>query len=169
MLNMESKLRIAAPITLDSIVDGEGLRAVIWTQGCPHGCEGCHNPQTHDVTQGDEVQVAALLKVIQEDPLLDGITLSGGEPFLQPEPLVVLAKACKAMGLTIWAYTGYSFETLLQNSKQRNLLEVLDVLVDGPYIQTLRSHTLYFRGSANQRVIDVQASLASNHIVLYHE
>ncbi len=153
------KLRIAGVVN-DSIVDGPGLRLTIFTQGCPHACPGCHNPQTHDFAGGREVDTAEILRMMADNPLLDGITLSGGEPFSQSEACAELACAAHADGLNVWCYSGYTFEQLLDGKAEwRSLLNQLDVLVDGPFILEKRTLECRFRGSSNQRLIDVQQSL----------
>ncbi len=160
-------IRIAGVIE-ESIVDGPGIRFVIFTQGCPHHCPGCHNPQTHDFAGGQEVAVSRLLADAQANPLVGGVTLSGGEPFCQPGPLAELAEALRRGGKHIMAYTGYTWEQLLQmdDPDVRALLRQCDVLVDGPFLQEQRDLTLRFRGSRNQRLIDVPASLAQSRVVL---
>ena len=154
------KFRIAG-IANDSIVDGPGLRLTVFTQGCPHRCPGCHNPQTHDFAAGIEGDTDEIIAKMKRNPLLDGVTLSGGEPFSQPEPCAEIARAARSMGLNVWSYSGYTFEELLgQGSEaQRALLEELDVLVDGRFVLEKRSLECRFRGSSNQRLIDVPASL----------
>ena len=158
MSNTASNLRISG-IVPESIVDGPGFRYVIFTQGCPHHCPGCHNPQTHSFGGGYDADIPAMLEEIRQDPLLDGVTFSGGEPFCQPEALVPIAKAVKQMGKTIFAYTGYTLEELLDLAKGRpailELLRLCDTLVDGPYVEALRDLDLEFRGSSNQRMIDL--------------
>ncbi len=149
----------------DTIVDGPGIRYAIYTQGCHHACEGCHNPDTHDLEGGSVTTVETLLATIDANPLLSGITLSGGEPFLQPEPLALLAAEAHKRKLTVWAYSGYTFEELLTDETARPLLEQLDVLVDGRFELAQRSLSLKWRGSSNQRVLDVPASLNAGHAV----
>lgn len=153
----------------DSIVDGPGFRFVCFTQGCPHHCPGCHNPDSHDPHSGTEMTTDDVLAQMLSNPLTDGLTLSGGEPFMQAEDCLTLARAAHAKGLNVWSYSGWTFEHLLHNGTdaQKSLLRELDVLVDGPYVQEERSLTLNWRGSRNQRVIDVQATLASGEIVLF--
>ncbi|MGL5541162.1 MAG: anaerobic ribonucleoside-triphosphate reductase activating protein [Erysipelotrichaceae bacterium] len=163
---MESKVRLAAKLTFDSVVDGEGLRVVLWTQGCPHRCSGCHNPHTHDPQAGFEMELHQLLQQIKANPMQEGLTLSGGEPFDQADVLVKLAKEVKGLGLNIWAYTGYHFEQLLQDETKKALLQQVDVLIDGPFCQQQHHPLLYFKGSRNQRVIDVPASLQSKQIIV---
>lgn len=158
MSNTASNLRISG-VVAESIVDGPGFRYVVFTQGCPHHCPGCHNPQTHSFEGGYDADIPAMLEEIRRDPLLDGITLSGGEPFCQPEALIPLAKAVNEMGKTVFAYTGYTLEQLLELAKSRpaikELLRLCDTLVDGPYVEALRDLDLEFRGSSNQRLIDM--------------
>ena len=160
------KIRLAAEIQTDSIVDGEGIRTVIWTQGCSHNCNGCHNPETHSFEGGFLVDLEDLEKQILSVKNQDGITLSGGDPMFQPEASAQIAKFCKENGLNVWCYTGFTFEELLKtsekNSKLRELLENIDVLVDGEFKQDLKDPNLKFRGSSNQRILDVKQSL-ENH------
>jgi len=137
----------------DSIVDGPGLRYVVFTQGCPHNCPGCHNPETHDPDGGREVPVEELIEDMRRNPLTDGLTLSGGEPFLQIDDCVKLAKAAHAKGLNVWCYSGWTLEELKEMPQAAPLLEEIDVLVDGAYVESQRSLSLPWRGSANQRVI----------------
>ncbi|MGL5560548.1 MAG: anaerobic ribonucleoside-triphosphate reductase activating protein, partial [Paraclostridium dentum] len=153
------KIRLASPITVDSIVDGPGLRAVLWTQGCIHNCKGCHNSQTHDLVSGFEVDTSTISKEIEKLKLHRGVTLSGGEPFLQSEALAEVAKTCKDNNLDVWVYTGYTFEELTDKKNPSyfnnlNLLRNIDVLVDGRFIEAKRDISLKFRGSSNQRIID---------------
>ena len=161
-----SELRIAGTVG-ESIVDGPGIRYTVFTQGCPHHCAGCHNPQTHDFEGGKLFSVETLLGDICRNPLVSGVTFSGGEPFCQPEPLHALALELKRRGKHLMAYSGYTFEELLEqeNPFVRKLLEQLDLLVDGRYIEAERDLELRFRGSANQRVLDVPASLAAGTAV----
>ncbi|MGN1014999.1 MAG: anaerobic ribonucleoside-triphosphate reductase activating protein [Butyricicoccus sp.] len=164
-----STLRIAGIID-ESIVDGPGIRFVIFTQGCPHHCEGCHNPQTHPFDGGEQMDTQELLERMRINPLLSGVTFSGGEPFCQPEPLTELAKQLHGMGKTVMAYSGYTFEQLRDaDDSRRALLEQCDILVDGPFVLSLRDTLLRFRGSSNQRLIDVPNSLASGEVVLWGE
>ncbi len=149
----------------DSIVDGKGLRFTVFTQGCPHNCPGCHNPETHSFDSGNEITVDELFEKIKQNPLLDGVTFSGGEPMCQAEALTKLAEKCKKIGLDIWIYSGFTFEEITADSKMKKLLECADVLVDGKFHENERSLDLLFRGSTNQRIIDVQASLKSNKVV----
>lgn len=158
-------------VTGDSIVDGPGLRLTIFTQGCPHHCPGCHNPQTHDPNGGAWADTEDILTAAAENPLLDGITLSGGDPFLQPIPCLALAKGAHQLGLNVWTYTGYTWEALwAENDPEKlALLRETDVLIDGPFLLAERSLELKFKGSKNQRTIDVKRSLAAGEIVLWEE
>lgn len=165
-------IRVAAPLTLDSIVDGPGLRMVLWTQGCMHHCPGCHNPQTHAFDRGMEVEVEAIIGLMKEARLQTGITLSGGEPFLQAAALVPIANAARQLQLDVWAYTGFTWRQLnnrsdAQYDARKRLLQQLDVLVDGRYMQHQAAADLMFRGSSNQRIIDVQRSLETGLVQLY--
>lgn len=163
-------MRIANTIS-DSIVDGPGLRFTVFTQGCPHRCPGCHNPETHPAEGGREVTVEALAGQMRSNPLLDGLTLSGGDPFLQGEACASLARMAHMGGLNVWTYTGYTYEALLAGGDPAHLalLEETDVLVDGPFVMSLRSHTAKFRGSENQRLIDVKKSRAAGRVILWEE
>ncbi len=162
------ELRIAGTIQ-DSIVDGPGIRYVIFTQGCPHHCPGCHNPQTHDFAGGHIADVEQILESIRQNPLLSGVTFSGGEPFCQAEALVPVAEAVKAMHKHLMIYTGYLYEQLLKMEEPgvQRLLELADVLVDGPFLMAERNLTLQYRGSENQRVIDLAKTRAAGEIILY--
>ena len=163
-------LRIAGVIR-ESIVDGPGLRFVLFTQGCTHNCEGCHNPATHALDGGYEIEAERVLTEFFKNPLLKGITLSGGEPFLQARDLIPIAKAVREGKKDVVIYTGYTLEALraMNNADVNELLENCDVLVDGAYIEELKDIRLKFRGSANQRVIDVQKTLEKGECVLYLE
>ena len=153
-------------IVSDSIVDGPGIRTTIFCQGCPHHCEGCHNPETWDFGCGTKVPLEGILEIVQSNPLCRGVTFSGGEPFAQAEAFARLAVMLKEKGYEVASYSGFTFEQLLKgNEHQRKLLEAIDVLIDGPYIQSERSLELSFRGSRNQRILDVPASLKAGEAV----
>ena len=168
----ESTLRIAG-IMRESIVDGPGIRFAVFCQGCPHNCPGCHNPETHDFNGGNEVSIQKILAAIDENPLLKGVTFSGGEPLCQTEGFAELAKAVKARGMDITVFTGFTYEQLLEREKQdpalKELLDMTDLLIDGPFILDQRDLTLQFRGSRNQRLIDMNATRAAGHVVLWEE
>lgn len=152
-------------IVNDSIVDGQGLRLSVFTQGCPHGCEGCHNPESHDFAGGTLRDTDEIIAAMKKNPLLSGVTLTGGEPFCQPEPCLAIAKAAHGMGLNVWAFSGYLYEDLLALAPE--LLNEVDVLVDGPFILAERSLELKFCGSRNQRLIDVKKTREKGEIVLW--
>jgi anaerobic ribonucleoside-triphosphate reductase activating protein len=152
------KIRIAG-IEEESIVDGPGIRLVVFTQGCKHNCTGCHNLSTHSFTGGRLIEIDDIVKMVKENPLLDGITLSGGEPFEQALECSILAKSVKKLGLNVVTYTGYTFEQILKNKKSRRLLLETDILIDGKFDISKKSMMLQFRGSTNQRIIDVKKYL----------
>lgn len=157
-MSSTQSIRISG-ITPESIVDGEGIRYVIFTQGCPHHCPGCHNPSTHSFDGGKLVTVNELLSDIAKNKnYIDGITLSGGEPFCQAYQCSIIAREARRMGLSVWCYTGYSFEELIGQYESALLLHYVDILVDGPFILEERSLDLDFRGSRNQRLVDVGKS-----------
>lgn len=158
-----------AGIVKDSIVDGPGLRYVIFTQGCPHHCPGCHNPQTHDFKGGMEADPVQILEEIIGNPILSGVTFSGGEPFCQAEALVPLAEKIKEKGKHLMIYTGYLLEELYERKEPNTLrlLKLADIVVDGPFLLEQRNLTLPYRGSENQRVIDMVKTRSSGEIVLY--
>lgn len=161
-----SKLRLAGLVN-DSITDGPGIRLVVFVQGCPHDCKGCHNQHTHDFYGGYEQDTDEILKEIDRNPLLTGITFSGGEPMCQSTQLLDLAKEIKKRGLELAIYTGYVFEDLLQAKDDRfQLLKEADILIDGKFEIDKKSFENKFKGSTNQRIIDVQKSLLANNIVL---
>ena len=149
------KIRIAG-VQNDSIVDGDGIRFTVFVQGCLRGCKGCHNPQTHDLTGGYVVEVDELIEQMKNNPLLDGLTISGGEPFLQAEACAELARKAHEIGLNVWCYTGHTFEELVASEVYKRLLNQVDILVDGEFILEQRTLSLPWRGSKNQRLIDVR-------------
>lgn len=158
-------IRIAGLVN-DSIVDGPGFRFTVFTQGCPHRCPGCHNPQTHDFAGGKDAQTDEIISKIRNNPLLDGVTLSGGEPFSQSKACAEIARAAKQLGLNVWSYSGYAFEELVSGKEEwLELLRELDVLVDGKFEIEKRTLECRFRGSWNQRLIDVQASLKQGRAI----
>ena len=163
-------MRIANTVN-DSIVDGRGLRYAVFTQGCPHHCPGCHNPDTHDPAGGREASLEELIAGLDRNPLAEGLTLSGGEPFAQAADCAALARLAHQRGRTVWTYTGYTFEALLRKDDPdwNALLRETDVLVDGPFLEKEKSYELHFRGSRNQRLIDVPASLRAGRAVLWEE
>ena len=163
------KIRLAGELQTDSIVDGEGIRTVVWTQGCKHNCPGCHNPETHCFKKGTLVEVEDLKKQILSTKNQDGVTLSGGDPIFQPEASAEIAKFCQENGLNVWCYTGFKVEELLKTSETnpnlKMLLENIDVLVDGRFVQERRNPEIKFRGSDNQRILDLKSCLQEEKIV----
>jgi anaerobic ribonucleoside-triphosphate reductase activating protein len=151
----------------ESIVDGPGFRYTVFVQGCEFRCPGCHNPQLQSFAGGRRVSVAEITAAIRANPLLSGLTLSGGDPFTQAAPCAALAEGVRALGLSVMTYTGYLWEDLLAagNPAWRRLIEATDILVDGPFIRAQKNIGLRFRGSANQRLIDVPRSLAAGRVV----
>ena len=156
-----------AGIAGDSIVDGPGIRTTVFGQGCPHHCPGCHNPETWEFGCGAQVPAEAVVEMVKANPLCRGVTFSGGEPFAQAGEFARLGRLLKAAGYEVASYSGYTFEQLLQGSaEQKELLETIDVLIDGPFVQAEKSLELNFRGSRNQRILNVKASLAAGRAVL---
>ncbi len=164
------EIRIAGTVE-DSIVDGPGLRFVVFTQGCPHRCDGCHNPETHDFAGGKITTTDALFEQCMENPLCSGVTFSGGEPFCQAEALYELGSRFKSAGKHLMCYSGWTFEELLAKAQREEsvgkLLSIADVLVDGKFDISKRSLSLQYRGSSNQRLINVQESLKTGTTVVY--
>ena len=166
-------IRLAADLQEDSIVDGPGLRTVIWTQGCSHKCKGCHNKSTWDFKGGALVPLSEVKKALDEIENQDGITFSGGDPMFQPHACLELAKYCKNKGYNIWLYTGFTYEELIKMSEKdtvyKDILKYIDVLVDGRFILKEKDLSYLFRGSRNQRLIDIPNTLKENKIILFNE
>jgi len=166
------KLRIFG-LANDSIVDGPGIRYTIFVQGCFHNCPGCHNPESHDPNGGHDEEVETILENIRKNPLLDGVTFSGGEPFLHAKKLAFIAEEVKKTGLGVMCYTGYTLEQLYEGADEDNgwgeLLSKIDILVDGRFVLEQRSVELNFKGSKNQRVIDMKKTAEKGEIVLWEE
>lgn len=168
-------IRLSHKVTRDSIVDGPGLRAVIWAQGCSHNCAGCHNPCTHDFNGGFLMDTEDLIGELKTLKLHRGVTFSGGDPFEQPYECLEIAKAVKNIGMDIWCYTGYTFEELINKQGRKykdgwiEFLKYIDVLVDGRFILEKKNLLLKFRGSENQRILDVKKSLRFRSVVLMEE
>ncbi len=163
------KIRLAADLQEDSIVDGKGIRTVIWTQGCSHNCPYCHNPQTHDFNAGELVELDDVIEALENLTGQDGVTFSGGDPMFQPRECAILAKKVHELGMNVWAYTGFTYEELLEKGN-KDILEFLndiDVLIDGRFEIDKKSMDLEFRGSSNQRIIDVPKSLENHKVILY--
>lgn len=166
----EKMIRIAGRVQ-DSIVEGPGIRYTLFVQGCPHRCKGCHNPETHDFEGGTAVPVSSIIEEIRKNPLLDGITLSGGEPFSQADKLLPIAKFARSLSLSVWIYSGWTYEELTDGSERqkewKQLLSLCDVLVDGPFELPKRSLALKWKGSTNQRVIDLKATQKNGVVTEY--
>lgn len=153
----------------DTMVDGPGFRTSIYCAGCQHQCPGCHNPQSWDFEGGHAMTTDEIMHIVEADPYAN-VTFSGGDPMYQPEGFAELARAIRQRtNKTIWCYTGFTYENLMKNPRQRALVEQLDVLVDGPFVKSERDETLRFRGSRNQRLIDVRQSMAQGRVVIWHD
>lgn len=165
----DTTIRIAG-VVRESIVDGPGLRFVVFCQGCPHGCPGCHNPNTHGFDGGYDCQIEKILAAVDANPLLDGVTFSGGEPLCQPTGFYALAKELKKRNLNIVVYTGYTYEELIKkadtNEALQGVLDLTDYLIDGRFVEGKKDLTLQFRGSTNQRIIDMKETRAAKMVVL---
>lgn len=166
---MEKSIRLSG-IAYESLVNGPGMRRVFFAQGCKHNCPGCFNPDTHDFTGGEERNMDELIKDVLDNPILKGVTFSGGDPFEQADKFAYMAREFRNNGLNIWSYTGYKFENIikqLENNKGwQDLLNNIDVLVDGRFDKDKMQDGLKFRGSLNQRIIDVKESLKTGKIVI---
>jgi anaerobic ribonucleoside-triphosphate reductase activating protein len=163
-------IRLSSKIQKDSIVDGEGIRTVIWTQGCPHNCVGCHNKETHSFSEGHLVDVEDVKNQLDELECQDGITLSGGDPLCQIDAVLAIAQYAKSKNLNIWCYTGYTYDQILKMGQSNNnylqFLNNIDVLIDGKFDIAKKSLNLKFKGSSNQRIIDVPKSILRNRVCL---
>ena len=159
-----------AGVVRESIVDGPGIRFVVFCQGCPHGCKDCHNPDTHDFCGGYDCEISKIVEAVKANPLLDGVTFSGGEPFCQPAAFCSLAAALKEArpDLNLMAYSGYTYEELteMKDMDVDELLSKIDLLVDGRFIAEQKDLTLLFRGSSNQRVIDMNLTRQRGEVAL---
>ena len=175
MNESEAKTIRIAGVYRESIVDGPGIRFSIFSQGCRHNCEGCHNPETHDFKGGYDCDIDKIVEEILKNPLLDGVTFTGGDPMFQTEGFYLLAKKIKEKrnDLNILIYTGYTYEELLEISKEdeyaEKLLELTDYLIDGRFVLAERDLSLLFRGNSNQRFIDMNKTRKRGAIVLYDE
>lgn len=165
---MGNTIRLSG-IAYESLVNGPGMRRVFFSQGCNHKCSGCFNEDTHDFSGGEDRDMDDLIKDVLENPILKGVTFSGGDPLERAEEFAYMAKAFKKSGLNIWSYTGYTFEYILRNMNERKgwkeLLENIDVLVDGRFDETKTQDGLKYRGSTNQRIIDVRESLKNGEVI----
>lgn len=166
---MEKTIRLSG-IAYESLVNGPGIRRVFFAQGCKHNCKGCFNPDTHDFCGGEERDIELLIKDTLDNPILSGVTFSGGDPWEQADKFAYMAKTFKENGLNIWSYTGYTYEYILENKDTRlgwnELLNNIDILVDGKFEEDKQQDGLKFRGSVNQRIIDIRESLRKGIIVL---
>lgn len=162
-------IRLASPLQSDSVVDGTGIRTVIWTQGCAHACPGCHNMGTHDFNGGEEVSIEDVKDEISKLEGQTGITFSGGDPLYQIDAVIELAKYIESLKMDIWVYTGFTYEEVLKMPRGQELLTHIDVLVDGKFELKNRSLDAPFRGSTNQRIIDVKRTLKNGHLTLVEE
>lgn len=169
---MDKNIRLAG-ILSESLVNGNGLRRVYFSQGCKHNCKGCFNPHTHNFNDGILLDMDTLIKDVKSNPMITGITFSGGDPLEQADKFAYMAYRFKKLGLSVWCYTGYEFEYILKNKFERNgwteLLNNVDVLIDGKFIEELKNNNIKFRGSSNQRLINIQESLKQNKIILLQE
>lgn len=152
----------------DSIVDGPGLRCALFTQGCPHGCPGCHNPQSHDPAGGYDMDIAEIVEKVKKNPLLAGITLTGGEPLLQAEACLALVRLLPP-GLNVWLYSGWTYDEIMEkgDAQQSALVQACDVMVDGRFLLAERSLSLRYCGSRNQRLVDIKKTLAEGRVILW--
>ena len=166
---MGRNIRLAG-IAYESLVNGDGIRRVFFSQGCSHNCKGCFNPETHDFNGGKDLDMDELIKDVVKNPILKGVTFSGGDPFERAEEFAYMAKEFKKENINVWSYTGYTFEYIIDNLDKiigwKDLINNIDVLVDGKFEEDKKIDGLKFRGSSNQRVIDVKASLTKNKIIL---
>jgi anaerobic ribonucleoside-triphosphate reductase activating protein len=169
-LNESNSIRLAG-IAYGSLVNGPGLRRVLFSQGCRHNCRGCFNPETHSFTEGKLCNMDEIIEEIKNDTIISGITFSGGDPFEQADKFAYIAGSIRETGKNIWCYTGYTFEYILENKEQRtgwnDLLNNIDVLIDGRFEEDKKVTGLKFRGSGNQRIIDVKESLKENKVIEY--
>lgn len=173
MLNDDSKLIRLAGIAENSLVNGKGLRKVFFSQGCSHHCEGCFNQHTWEFAGGRMFDMDELVQKVKDEPFLDGVTFSGGDPFQQADKFAYLAKKLHEANINIWAYTGYTFEELMKlaqtNPHIKEMINNVDVIVDGRFMKDKMSENLKYCGSSNQRVIDVKSSLNENKIILFKD
>jgi len=171
---MEHTLRLSG-VVKESIVDGKGLRFVVFCQGCPHHCPGCHNPHTHDFNAGTDTDIEKIVEEVKKNPMLQGVTFSGGEPFCQAGAFAALARRLKEENrkLDLMVYSGWTYEQLVKKSEEEpavgELLKLCDTLVDGPFILAQKDLTLRYRGSRNQRYIDLVRTRISGKVTLVEE
>lgn len=164
------KVRLASNLQSDSIVDGDGIRTVIWFQGCKHHCRECQNPETWNFDGGMEVDIEDIKEQLKKLKYQTGITLSGGDPFFQASAAAEIAKFAHSIGLNVWTYTGFTYDEIINaNDEKMELLKNTDVLVDGRFEIDKKSLACKFRGSTNQRVIDVKKSLEEGGVVTIYD
>ena len=165
---MNNFIKLAAPLEKESLINGPGIRMIIWNQGCKIRCPHCHNKETWDLEKGKSYSIEDIKKEIEKNKIYhDGITLSGGDPFLQPLENKEIADYAHSLNLNVWAYCGLTYEEIIKDDKRLSLLRSCDVLVDGPFILSERDITLKWRGSRNQRIIDIKKTKKKNEIILY--
>lgn len=166
---MSKNIRLSG-IAYESLVNGPGMRRVFFSQGCKHNCKGCFNPDTHSFDGGEEKNMDELIKDVLRNPMIKGVTFSGGDPFERAEEFSYMAKKFRENNINVWSYTGYMFEDIMSNLDIRNgwkeLINNIDVLVDGRFEEDEKEEGLKFRGSSNQRIIDIPKSIKSNKIVI---
>lgn len=169
---MGRKIRLAG-IAYESLVNGPGMRRVFFSQGCNHNCKGCFNPDTHDFSGGEERDMDELIEDVLDNPIIKGVTFSGGDPMERAEEFAYMAKKFRENGLNVWSFTGYTFEYILEHLDDRigwrEFINNIDVLIDGRFDETKMDDGIRFRGSSNQRIINVKESLDKGEIVLVHE
>jgi len=165
---MKKTIRLSG-IAYESLVNGPGMRRVFFAQGCKHNCKGCFNPDTHDFYGGEEKDLDELIEDTLDNPILRGVTFSGGDPWEQADKFAYMAKAFKEKGLNIWSYTGYTYEHIIEHKDEyegwNDLINNIDVLVDGKFEDDKQQDGLKFRGSTNQRIIDVKESMRLNEVI----
>ena len=162
-----NSIRLASPLEHDSVSNGPGLRMVLWFQGCFHACEGCHNPESWILDAGDVYLIDDVIKQIKNATHSNGITLSGGDPLLQSEALKILLPQIKELNLNVWLYSGDVYENLIKKAYFKEIQQYIDVLVDGPFVESLLDLNLEFRGSSNQRLVDVKKTIENNKVIKY--
>lgn len=169
---MGKKIRLAG-IAYESLVNGPGMRRVFFSQGCKHNCKGCFNPDTHDFSGGEERDMDDLIDDVLDNPIIKGVTFSGGDPMERAEEFAYMAEKFRENGLNVWSFTGYTFEYILEHLEDRSgwreFINNIDVLIDGRFDETKMDDGIRFRGSSNQRIINVKESLDKGEIVLVHE
>lgn len=160
------ELRVAG-IVRESVVDGPGFRYVIFAQGCNHCCKGCHNPDTHAMDGGYVVDTGSIIEDIEHNRYIDGVTFSGGEPFLQTEAFIDIAEKLSKANTNIICYTGFTYEEIMESKevRRKKLLGLIDILIDGPYVEDSKDLGLPYRGSGNQRIIDVKSSMSEQRVI----